>query len=92
MTQFGLKHANQFNDFNLASDLMEPFRILIDQIVYENKSNSFPVIKRALFSLFSNNYLYNNKSMFLTNIVTDYTKKVIKVLNHEEERIPEFRI
>ncbi len=39
-TQLGLKHANQFNDFNLASDLMEPFRPLVIQIIYENKKRS----------------------------------------------------
>ena len=39
MTQFGLKHANQFNQFNLASDVMEPFRPIIDRIVYENRNN-----------------------------------------------------
>ena len=33
MTQIGLKHANQFNQFNLASDIMEPFRPIIDRIV-----------------------------------------------------------
>lgn len=41
MTQFGLKHANQFNQFNLASDIMEPFRALVDIIVYNNKEKSF---------------------------------------------------
>ena len=92
MTQMGLKHANQFNDYNLASDLMEPFRPLVDEIVYENRNEVFPIIKRNLLSLFSNNYMYNNKNMFLSNIVSDYTKKVIKVLNGKEERIPEFRI
>lgn len=92
MTQFGLKHANQFNDFNLASDLMEPFRPLVDQIVYANREKAFPVIKRALFDLFLNSYSYKNKMMFLTNIVSDYTKKVVKTLNDEIERTPEFRI
>jgi CRISPR-associated protein Cas1 len=90
MTQFGLKHANQFNDFNLASDLMEPFRPLVDRIVYENRQSEFRVMKRALFDLFTNKYMYNSKEMFLTNIVSDYTKKIIKVLNNEIERIPEF--
>lgn len=52
MTQFGLKHANQFNDFNLASDLMEPFRIIIDQIVFDNKNKEFKQIKIQLFSIF----------------------------------------
>lgn len=30
--------------------------------------------------------------MFLTNIATDYTKHVVKVLNQEEEGVPEFGI
>ncbi|MCB5952473.1 type II CRISPR-associated endonuclease Cas1 [Enterococcus sp. BWT-B8] len=92
MTQFGLKHANQFNDFNLASDLMEPFRPLVDKIVYESKGKEFPAIKRTLFDLFSNTYAYNNKQMYLTNIASEYTKKVIKALNDEGKEVPEFRI
>ncbi len=92
LTQLGLKHANQFNDFNLASDIMEPFRPLVDQIVYTHRNEEFLVIKRRLFDLFENHYLYRNQQMFLTNIVSDYTKKVIKVLNKEIERVPEFRI
>ncbi len=59
MTQFGLKHANQFNDFNLASDLMEPFRPLVDRIIFENRKSEFKVMKRALFDLFTNKYTYH---------------------------------
>lgn len=92
MTQFGLKHSNQFNQFNFASDIMEPFRPLIDQIVYENRSASFVQIKRHLFSIFSNTYQYNGKEMYLTNIVSDYTKKVVKSLNNQGKGVPEFRI
>ncbi|CYU31310.1 type II CRISPR-associated endonuclease Cas1 [Streptococcus suis] len=92
MTQFGLKHANQFNQFNLASDIMEPFRPIIDQIVYENRNHSFVKIKRELFTIFSDTFQYNNKEMYLTNIVSDYTKKVIKALNNNGKGVPEFRI
>lgn len=92
MTQFGLKHANQFNQFNFASDIMEPFRVLVDRIVYEHRSASFVTIKRALFTLFSDTFPYNGKEMYLTNIVSDYTKKVIKALNHAGKGVPEFRI
>lgn len=92
MTQFGLKHANQFNDFNLASDLMEPFRPLVDQIVYEKRNEDFQVIKRSLFELFTKQFDYNDQHMFLTNIASDYTKKIVKVLNEEREGVPEFRI
>ncbi|AER21660.1 TPA: type II CRISPR-associated endonuclease Cas1 [Streptococcus suis] len=92
MTQLGLKHANQFNQFNLASDIMEPFRTIIDQIVYENRNHSFVKIKRELFTIFSDTFQYNNKEMYLTNIVSDYTKKVIKALNNNGKGVPEFRI
>ncbi|EAC5216590.1 type II CRISPR-associated endonuclease Cas1 [Listeria monocytogenes] len=92
MTQFGLKHSNQFNDFNFASDIMEPFRPLVDQIVYEKRAEDFQVIKRSLFELFNKQFDYNNQHMFLTNIASDYTKKVVKVLNEEREGVPEFRI
>ena len=94
LTQIGMKHVNQFNDFNLASDLMEPFRPLVDQIVFEHREKEFTQIKRQLFTLFTNNYVYNFQQMYLTNIVQDYTKKVIKVLNGEAELtdIPVFKV
>ncbi|MBC2250272.1 type II CRISPR-associated endonuclease Cas1 [Listeria sp. FSL L7-0123] len=92
MTQFGLKHSNQFNDFNFASDIMEPFRLLVDQIVYEKRNEDFQVIKRSLFELFNKQFDYNEQHMFLTNIASDYTKKIVKVLNKEREGVPEFRI
>ena len=92
MTQLGLKHANQFNQFNFASDIMEPFRLIVDGIVYENRHQPFIKIKRELFSMFSATYLYNNKEMYLTNIVSDYTKKIVKALNNGGKGVPEFRI
>ena len=92
ITQIGIKHANQFNQFNLASDLMEPFRVLIDQIVYENRRETFPRIKRQLFNLFSNTYVYEDKEMYLNNIVSDYVRKIIDCLHEERENIPEFKV
>lgn len=35
LTQLGIFHRNTFNQFNLASDLMEPFRPLFDSVVME---------------------------------------------------------
>lgn len=92
VTQLGLKHANQFNQFNFASDIMEPFRPLIDRIVYANRDKSFIGIKRELFSIFSETFSYQGKEMFLTNIVSDYTKKVVKALNSKGRGVPIFRI
>lgn len=92
MTQLGLKHANQFNQFNFASDIMEPFRPIVDRIIYENRNHSFVRMKKELFTMFADVFEYNNKEMYLTNIVSDYTKKVIKSLNNGGKGVPEFRI
>ncbi len=39
LTQVGVFHDNMFNYFNLSSDLMEPFRILVDKEVYKMAFN-----------------------------------------------------
>ena len=41
ITQLGLFHDNMFNQFNLASDLMEPFRPLVDQQEIHMEFDSF---------------------------------------------------
>lgn len=92
LTQLGLKHVNQYNEFNLASDIMEPFRPLVDCIVYEFADEPFPVIKRALFSLFSETFQYGKGEMYLNNIVSDYTKKFVKVMNGELDEVPVFSL
>ena len=92
MTQLGLKHSNQFNDFNLASDIMEPFRIIVDQIVYAHRHKKFGEIRRELFEMFAIKYVYGRQEMFLTNIASDYTKRVIAMMNDESEKVPVFRI
>ena len=43
MTQLGLFHNNMFNQFNLASDLMEPYRILIDRVVKDMDIKKFEI-------------------------------------------------
>ncbi|HER2102836.1 TPA: subtype II CRISPR-associated endonuclease Cas1, partial [Streptococcus pyogenes] len=64
----------------------------VDKIVYENRNQPFPKIKRELFTFFSDTFSYNGKEMYLTNIISDYTKKVVKALNNEGKGVPEFRI
>jgi len=91
LTQLGLKHVNQFNQFNLASDIMEPFRPIIDDIVFQNKELDFKSIKYCLLQIFSETYYFNGKEMFLTNIVEEYTRKVIQALNKKSEEVPIFK-
>lgn len=90
ITQLGLKHSNYFNAFNLVSDLMEPFRILVDEIVYDNHEFDFKKIKYQLFTLFNNTYSYEGKEMYLVNIIEIYVKKTLLSLTDEKARVPLF--
>lgn len=47
LTQIGLFHDNMFNSFNLASDLMEPFRVIIDRRVKEMRIETFEKMKKC---------------------------------------------
>ena len=88
LTQIGIGHSNQFNPFNLASDLMEPFRPSVDKIVFKYRAEPFPRIKRHLFQLFTKTYPYERAEMFLPNIASRYTKHVIGYLNESQEKMP----
>ena len=41
LTQLGIKHTNEYNPYNLSCDLMEPFRVLVDEIVFNNIDKTF---------------------------------------------------
>jgi len=54
---FGLHHHNRYNAYPLADDVMEPFRPLIDQVVFEYWSHGegsvSPEMKKALLGVLS---------------------------------------
>ena len=55
----GLHHKNQFNPFRLADDLMEPFRPLVDMVVFDliqkNKTELNKETKSILVNILSKN-------------------------------------
>lgn len=52
LTQFGIFHDNVFNPYNLGSDLMEPFRPLIDRYVLQQRWDDFgPEEKRGVVNI-----------------------------------------
>ena len=44
-TALGIHHDNQLNAFNLADDLIEPYRAIVDLVVHENVSSSIRLSK-----------------------------------------------
>lgn len=85
LTQIGLKHCNEFNYFNLSSDLMEPYRILVDEIVYNNIDDLFNLnYKFLLIDLLNQKISINGKKLYLTNAISMYVRSVLDVLRTGE--------
>lgn len=41
LTQCGICHRNEYNQFNLSCDFMEPFRPIVDRLVFDNIDGDF---------------------------------------------------
>ena len=82
LTQLGIHHKNEFNEFNLSCDLMEPFRIIIDNFVYYNKNKKFNTeYKLDLINLLNKVFLYQSKNYTLKDIIKLYVKNTLDSVN-----------
>lgn len=83
ITQIGINHKNQFNYYNLSCDLMEPFRSVVDELVYNNKDRVFDKsYKIELLNLLNSQYKYFSKVFFLSNLIKQYVTNVTDCLNN----------
>ncbi len=86
LTQLGIHHKNEFNPFNLACDLMEPFRVIIDAFVYYNQERELDSnLKLDIINIFNNIYTFNSKKYTLKDIIELYVKNTFKVLSENKE-------
>ena len=91
ITQLGMKHCNEYNHFNLASDIMEPFRPIIDKVVKENFDQPFtPMMKVRLLKIFDQKVRIKNSDQYLTNAISIYVKSIIKAIEKEDPSLIEF--
>lgn len=81
LTQLGLFHDNQFNFYNLSSDLMEPFRPLVDRRVARLQPTEFGHNEKVwLLDLLNTEILIQNKMQTTTAAVRIYCKSVFDAL------------
>lgn len=85
LTQLGLFHDNIFNHFNLASDLMEPYRILVDKMVVEADFQKFEHDeKMQLISLLNKEIIVDGKKHTVLNGIKIYCKSIFDALNERD--------
>jgi len=82
LTQLGIHHKNEFNEFNLTCDLMEPFRIIIDNFVYFNRDRKLDSsYKLDLVNVFNNAYRYRGKKYVLKDIIKMFVKTTLESIH-----------
>lgn len=85
LTQIGIFHDNMFNPFNLASDMMEPFRILVDRRVYDMNIQQFgPEEKIFLVDVLNSMVVIAGRSEYVSNAVKIYCKSIFDALNERD--------
>ena len=80
-TQLGLCHRNPFNKFNLSSDFMEPFRILIDEEVYNLEGTEFTKDhKNKLINILNKTVVIDDKNQTVANAIKIYCRSLFSAL------------
>lgn len=91
ITQLVLFHDNMFNQFNLGSDLMEPFRILVDRKVYEMKPEKFEKEEKLqLVNILNQEVTIDGKRNYVVNAIKIYCKSVFDAINDNDVSLIRF--
>lgn len=85
ITQIGLFHDNMFNQFNLSSDLMEPFRPIVDRKVLSMNLEEFEhEEKMELVNLLNYEIIIDNKRQLVINAIKIYCKSIFEAIEDKD--------
>jgi CRISPR-associated endonuclease Cas1 subtype II len=85
ITQLGLYHDNMFNQFNLGSDLMEPFRIVVDRLVVELQPEMFDHEEKIyMLGVFEKYVKIADRKETVLNAIKIYTKSIFDALEDQD--------
>ena len=91
ITQLGIFHDNMFNQFNLSSDIMEPYRILVDREVYAMKPEKFDHEEKiGMINLLNAEVIVLDRKEYVNNAIKIYTKSVLDALSENDISIIRF--
>ena len=91
ITQVGLFHDNMFNQFNLACDLMEPYRPIIDRFVVEMQPMQFEKEeKHQMITVLNREVCIDGRKELLGKAVKIYTRSVFDALNDQDISLIKF--
>jgi len=84
-TQLGIFHDNMFNELNLACDLMEPFRILVDRQVYKMNLQEFGKEEKIeLVDILNHSVYIDGNQEYVSKAIRIYSKSIFDALNEND--------
>ena len=88
LTQLGIFHDNMFNQFNLASDFMEPFRVLIDWKVKQMNLEEFDHDEKLqLVDVLNQEVQIDGRKQYVNNAIKIYCRSVLDALNEDDSSL-----
>lgn len=82
LTQFGIFHDSADNPFNLGSDLMEPFRVLVDRMVRQYMPQQFESSdKHRMLELVNTEVCIDGRNEYVPNAIKIYVRSVFDAIN-----------
>lgn len=89
ITQLGIHHKNTFNEFNLACDLMEPLRYIVDIYANSIRDNGL-YFKDEMRNLLTSDLTISGKTMNISNAISIYVNSVFDALNKKDVSLIKF--
>ena len=91
LTQLGIFHDSGMNHFNFSSDLMEPWRVLVDELIYTSKFEKFEKEeKMKLVNLLNKLVVINNRQQTVSNAIDIYCQSIFRSLEEEDTSLIRF--
>ncbi len=85
LNQIGIHHCGTTNHFNFACDLVEPFRPLVDRLVWENDNKELDFEYKKKLIAVQNNYVeYGGQIMTVNNAMDLYVQDAAKSMKNRE--------
>lgn len=82
LTQCGICHRNEYNQFNFSCDLMEPFRPVVDRLAFDYAQELFDQdVRRLLGDLGNRVVSYKGGSYRLHSVVSLFVQDCLAALN-----------
>ncbi len=84
ITQIGIWHCNEFNPYNLASDFMETYRVIVDELVLSITSENEEYFKSIMANVMNAKVKISNKWYYLEDGIMIYVQSLFKALNNND--------